>query len=212
MNSLGHCKVSELSLFSAYTSGSSRHCILLGPYKLFIVIVLRQLKTPKIAWWALEWSADGKVAPRSAPLWSLVTVISQCPGQRQPEGACDALREKGVGGRAEARIQMHRLCLNRLKSKYEHFLVFLKKAANRSQYFQWPCFTETLSNSQFCRIFLFCRMIQACDDPANSHIVFIYLTSLSLLITELRFAAWKYYTMFSCPETTSLPLWHLVGF
>lgn len=80
-------------------------------------------------------------------------------------------------------------------------LGIFKEEANHSQRFKWPCFTETQSNSQFCRIFLFCKRIQACNDLGNSHTAFPYLTSLSLLTTELRFAAWKYYMMFPCPET-----------
>lgn len=96
----GACKVSELSLFSAHaSSASSRHCILLGPCKHVNHLLLsyesswRHLKLPD----GSEWSGDGKVAPRCAPVWSAVTAILLCPGQRQPEGACDALWANEVG-------------------------------------------------------------------------------------------------------------------
>lgn len=60
-----------------FSSGSSTHCILLGPYKQFIARALRQWETSNFAWMVTKWSADGTGPRSSCPVVAVAS--GHCP-------------------------------------------------------------------------------------------------------------------------------------
>ena len=94
-----------------YILGSSKCCILFGPYKLLIVTALKQLKTQL---WLLDRPQSrapmGRWPGSLGPETAVATCYChhQCPGWRQPKGLCEAQERWGLGG---TRILAHVLLL-----------------------------------------------------------------------------------------------------
>lgn len=61
-----------------FSSGSSKHCILLGPYKQFIARAVKQWEIANSAWTATKWCADGKGPWRSCPVVAVALALSFC--------------------------------------------------------------------------------------------------------------------------------------
>lgn len=189
-----------------FSFGLFKRCILLGPDELLIAIVWKQLKVPKCDQQATEWIADGKVAPEVHALWQqwLRTLSLSKSWMEAAEAGmwCFKGKIRGLGKIKNADMRTLQF-LNKLKSRHEPTLIFLKKLLSMS---------ILQMATSYCNLIQFQILLNLpiLQDPGgddlgkNGHIAFLYLTSLSLLIIELRFAVEKNYMMSSCPETVPL--------